>query len=154
MTYDLGNSVEKLHQWNAAADPVSLPADFAVRAWGAYLECIREGSYIFSVDELVAICKQAQVNVAIFKQIDDKLTYAGGWFDGHGPCVAAKLVANNNQRARSHFERLIPVTQVENFVNACIAEKQRRSEIEARAREVKWKEEAEEIARRHEAAEH
>ena len=60
------------------ASPVSQPADFAARSWAAYLECVREGSYYFSVDELVAICTQAQVNVAVFKQLDEVLTYAGG----------------------------------------------------------------------------
>ena len=91
----------------------SEPADFAARSWQVYLECIREGSYFFSVEELVVICMQARVSVAVFKQIGDVLTFAGGWFGEEGPCVAAKLTANNRQRVRSHFERLMPVAQLE-----------------------------------------
>ena len=67
--------------------------------------------------------------------------------------MATKLVANNNQRVRSHFERLMPATQVENFRNECLAARQKLAEIEALAREAKKKEEMEEMARMHEASE-
>ena len=102
--------VEKLREWNERSVSVEKPVGFPSRAWPAYLHCIREHSnYYFSVEEILLVSARAQINLAIFQQIDNNLSYAGGTFDGVGPIVYAKLLGNRRGVVRSHFERLIPV---------------------------------------------
>ena len=84
------------------------PADFAARAWPAYLQCVKKSAYWFTVEEVIILCARARVNVAIFIAEGDALTYEGGHFNGRGPVVFGKLCQNIQGRVRGHFERLVP----------------------------------------------
>ena len=83
------------------------PMDFNLRAWSAYLECIQEPGYFFSVDEQVAMCAVAQINIACFKQIDSNLFFAYGYFAAEGPVTCCKLSSNGSASVRSHFEGMV-----------------------------------------------
>ena len=124
-------------QWLATSSPSGPPPDFAVRAWSAYLKCVTEPGYYFSVDELLAICKQASVRVLIFKEIDGVLTFQGGSDHGQGPVILTKLRANNQRSVRSHFERLISASQARQFANDLEQEAQERLREEDRLRREK-----------------
>ena len=90
------------------------PHEFAERAWDAYVDCLQEENYYFSVDELLLICALAKVDVAVFKQNGTDLELAGGVFTNGGPLVCTKLyVPNDTRRARTHFERLVSTTQIQ-----------------------------------------
>ena len=81
--------------------------------WPTFLRCIQDSPYYFSVDELSVIAWRANINVAFFKQIGQQLEFAGGYFENASPTGYAKLNANNQGRVRSHFERLIPIEDIE-----------------------------------------
>ena len=70
--------ISALRAWHDLHNINEEPEQFGVRAWNAYLMCVRNEAYFFSVDELTAICQQAGVRVFIFKHIEDSLVYAGG----------------------------------------------------------------------------
>ncbi len=53
------------------------------------------------------MCEIAKVNVAVFRQIDDKLIYVNGVFIHGGEIVCVKLVPNNIGDVHSHFERVL-----------------------------------------------
>ena len=99
----------------------------------------------FSIAELLAICIVARKNVTIFKQIQDELFFEGGFCNGDGPIVCVKLLANNDHRVRSHFERLINVNTAEDFKRTVQEESDARSLAEAEERRARH--EAEEQAR-------
>ena len=100
--------VAALHAW-IEADTVdeSPPQSFGEGAWRAYLECIQSNGYFFSTSELALMCRIANVNVAIIKQIGDVLTYVEGHAEYPGSMVYVKLLANNDGEVRSHFERVL-----------------------------------------------
>ena len=93
--------------------PSQQPVNFVRDAWGAYCESIGHEDYYLSVDELLVICCAAKVNIAVFSQVERKLSFAGGTFHGEGPLICAQLWNNARRRVRSHFERLIGVDQLE-----------------------------------------
>ena len=86
--------------------------------------------YSFSVDELVAICIMERINVAVFKEVRGALTFVDGWFDGVGPVVCTKLIANSDESVRSHFERLLIVEECQGPVSSDHARKRRRPSAE------------------------
>ena len=92
--------IGKLRQWNTTPLLVHAPVAFNTRAWNAYLDCIRQGSYFFSVDELLGICSQARVRVLVFKETDRVLQFAGGNLCGDGPVLLTKLVARGQCSVR------------------------------------------------------
>jgi hypothetical protein len=81
----------KVDAWAMATDPDAMPEDFGRRAWGAYLHCVQNRSYYFSPEELVAICRQAQVSVAVFEQAGEAWKLLHGSFSGRGPLVCTML---------------------------------------------------------------
>ena len=96
----------------------------------------------------------AKVNVAVFKSIDNVLEYAGGSFTGDGPLVLTKLTANRLGRVRSHFERVLPVEELEHLQEAANADRARqdaekRVAAERKREELKIREE-EQVTRRQE----
>ena len=93
--------------------PSQQPVNFVRDAWGAYCESIGHEDYYLSVDELLVICCAAKVNIAVFSQVERKLSFAGGTFHGEGPLICAQLWNTARRRVRSHFERLIGVDQLE-----------------------------------------
>ena len=101
--------------WMATTVPVEAPANFGARAWDAYLACVQDGRYYFSVEELIGICAQASVRVLVFKDIAGVLTFAGGSLRGQGPLMLTKLNANNERRVHSHFERIVSATLMKGF---------------------------------------
>ena len=122
--------------WMATTVPVEAPANFGARAWDAYLACVQDGRYYFSVEELIGICAQASVRVLVFKDIAGVLTFAGGSLRGQGPLMLTKLNANNERRVHSHFERIVSATLMKGFRDSLQEEKQQRLREEARLREA------------------
>ena len=53
------------------------------------------------------MCRIAKVNVAIFKQLGNVLTYVDGHSEFPGAMVYIKLLANNEGEVHSHFERVL-----------------------------------------------
>ena len=117
------------------------PANLSARARDAYVECVQQNCYYFSVEELLVMCAKARVNVALFKHLGNRPEYAGGSFTGVGPIVWSKLTANNFCRVRSHFERLISVEELRRLNRAVDTDRARR-EAEKRAADQRKSEEA------------
>ena len=69
--------LNKVGEWAQFPDRESGPRDFSPRAWQTYLTVIRQPSYYFSVDELLAMCALAGVNMAVFTQVGQELHNAG-----------------------------------------------------------------------------
>ena len=138
----------EVQAWMQTTSPVEAPPDFGVRAWSAYLACIREGSYFFSIDELLSICMQSSTRVLIFKEVEGTLSFAGGTLRGQGPLIITKLHANNQRQVRSHFERLVPLTLVQEFMDTLREEAQERIREEARLRQQRQEQEAKAAAER------
>jgi hypothetical protein len=133
-----------VRQWLATAAPSDEPADFGPRAWKAYLACVRNAKYYLSVGELVAICQQASVRVLIFKEIDGGLILEAFSLAGRGPLILTKLTANKERSVRSHFERLVAVTEMNHFNTIVDQEAEARSQEDARLRQERETEEEEE----------
>jgi len=143
--------------WIAAATSDCEPMGFGVRAWSAYLSCVQDKSYYFSVDELLAMCCQAATRVIVMKEVDGVLTFAGSCLNGYGPLIVTKLNANDQAGSvRSHFERIIPKSRVLEFSSAMeaeVSERRRQEELDRRERaEKRVKEEAERKANQEAAA--
>ena len=136
----------KVRRWIDTATPVGEPSDFGVRAWSAYLICVQESSYFFSIDELLAICTQAAVRAIVLQDIAGSLKFAGGCLHGQGPLILTKLNANNEGRVRSHFERLIPTSLALHFSNTIQEEERSRLRDEAKLRREKEAIEAKALA--------
>ena len=136
----------KLQQWIDTASPLEAPVDFGVRAWSAYLACVRKVSYLFSVDELLAVCTQASIRVLIFKEIEGILSFAGGCLHGQGPLILTKLCANSERSVRSHFERLIPASLVGQFSKTIQDEARERLREEAKLKRERQFNEAQALA--------
>ena len=81
------------------------------------MECLHKQNYYFSVEELIAVCLVAKVNVAVFTEEASVLTYAGGFFEADGAVTCCKLRSNRLGRTRSHFERLITTTEIQQIVH-------------------------------------
>lgn len=114
----LAREVKEMHDARLLADFAWEPAEFASRSWPAYLHCIQKEGYYFSVEEVLVMCSQAHINIAVFTEIGGRLTYQGGHFSGAEPLVCAKLNTNNSGRARGHFERIISSSEVESLTQA------------------------------------
>ena len=91
------------------------------------------------------IASGAGRNVAIFKSINGNLIYEAGYFQGRGPIICIKLVADNRCRVRSHFERIITASSADDLIAASRADKEARfaPERRQRAREEAREEEEE-----------
>ena len=76
------------------------------------MECLHKKNFYFSVEELIAVCLVAKVNVAVFTEEASVLTYAGGFFEADGAVTCCKLRSNRFGRTHSHFERLITTTEL------------------------------------------
>ena len=59
----------------------------------------------------------AKVNVAVFMEEASVLTYAGGFLEADGAVTCCKLRSNRLGRTRSHFERLITTTEIQQIVH-------------------------------------
>ena len=81
------------------------------------MECLNVKTFYFSVEELIAVCLVAKVNVAVFTEEGSVLTYASGFFEAAGAVTCCKLRSNRSRRTRSHFERLITTTEVQQIVH-------------------------------------
>ena len=106
------------------------PANFVQEAWVAYCSRICYADYYLSVEELLIISRMTKTNIAVFKDIDGVLNFVGGSFHSDEPIICTKLVANNHQRVRSHFERLIGVDDLQRF------ERENRENENARRRQT------------------
>ena len=49
------------------------------------MECLHENICYFFVEELIAVCLVAKVNVAVLTEEASVLTYAGGFFEADVP---------------------------------------------------------------------
>ena len=90
-----------------SAVPLGEPANFAERAWAAYLDSVKASSYYFSVSEMIIIASNARQNVAFFLANGSTLEYEGGYFGGVGDVILIKLQGNRCRRVDSHFERMM-----------------------------------------------
>ncbi len=81
------------------------------------MECLHTKNFDFFVEELIAVCLVAKVNVAVFTEEASVLTYAGGFFEADGAVTCSKLRPNRFGRTRSHFERLITTTELQQIVH-------------------------------------
>ena len=86
--------------------PPDAPVNFALRAWKAYLDALRNENYYLSVPELLVISRCARRNVVIMQQHDEKLHYLGAT-DLSGPIIFAKI-----KGVRGHFERVLREDEV------------------------------------------
>ena len=93
--------LESALHWRNCLTGMQEPSMFASRAWPAYIESIKDPSYYFSVAELTIIAAQAQRNVAIFKSVNNILQFEAGYFQGQGPLVLLKIIANNEGEVHS-----------------------------------------------------
>ena len=63
---------EKMHTYEKANKRLqsvnTVPPEFASRAWQVYLSCVQNTAYYFSIEELMVMCKSAQVNVLLFHE--------------------------------------------------------------------------------------
>ena len=66
------------------------PESFKVVSWNVYLQSILSDRYFFSTSELALMCRVADINVAIFKQLGDDLVYDSGHYDCSGPVIHVK----------------------------------------------------------------
>ena len=81
------------------------------------MDSINKPSFYLSVDELIAICLVSGVNVAVFEEENGVLEYAGGCFDAPGEVTCCKLSSNRLRPTRSHFERLITTTELQQIAH-------------------------------------
>ena len=120
------------HSWSAASSALEpMPKDFARKSWPAYLRAVKNNGYYFSVDELTAMCSVAQVGVVIFTECEGRLRLQSFSGDYGSPYIFVKLASNARGPVRSHFERLIPLSQVHEF-----EEQHRRKEASAAERRL------------------
>ena len=140
--------LDKASSWENLHAPVQEPPNFASRAWPAYLACIRNHSYYFSVAEIVVIASGAGRNVAIFKSTNGNLIYEAGYYQGRGHIICIKLAADNRCRVRSHFERIITASSADDLIAASRADKEARFAQERRQRELEEARQEEEERRR------
>ena len=82
--------------------PSPVPHDFAARAWPAYLDALCNDEYYLSVDELLVICRCAERNVVILKQVDNRLKLAGAT-GSPGPIVFTKIEDNGRNDEATHM---------------------------------------------------
>ena len=80
------------------------------------MTCMNHKDFYMSADELIATCLVAKVNVAVFEQQGKVLEYAGGFFDAPGAVTCCKLSSNRLQRIRSHFERVLTTTELQEII--------------------------------------
>jgi hypothetical protein len=80
------------------------------------MTCMNHKDFYMSADELIATCLVAKVNVAVFEQQGNVLEYAGGVFDAPGVVTCCKLASNRVQRIRSHFERVLTTTELQEII--------------------------------------
>ena len=80
------------------------------------MTCMNHKDFYMSADELIATCLAAKVNVAVFEQQGNVLEYAGGFFDAPSVVTCCKLASNRVQRIRSHFERVLTTTELEEII--------------------------------------
>ena len=127
--------LERAVAWGNLHAPVLEPPNFASRAWPAYLACIKNSNYYFSVAEVVVTAAGVGRNIAVFKSINSNLIYEAGYFDGRGPITVIKLLADNMRRVRSHFERLLTAPRADALVATLQADKEARRAEQRRERE-------------------
>ena len=103
-------AVLQLHETNAA------PIDFVSQAWEVYLSCVHEPSYYFSVEEVMAMCQTAQVNIMLFREVDGRrLLLEDCSLKYDGAPIMVKIESNSRFRVRSHYERLILLDELKKF---------------------------------------
>jgi len=108
--------LRSLTSWVECPTPLREPLEFGPRAWEAYMTCMNHKDFYMSADELIATCLVAKVNVAVFEQQGKVLEYAGGFFDAPGAVTCCKLSSNRLQRIRSHFERVLTTTELQEII--------------------------------------
>ena len=106
-----------MNAWESFDYGDSEPYNFGVRAWNAYLDCVSQPCYYFSVDEIVGMACVAGLNLCVFQHSrDNLLQYAGGSFtNDRGGLVCIKLRSNSRRRVRTHFERLISSNELDSL---------------------------------------
>ena len=81
------------------------------------MDSMNKPSFYLSADELIAICLVSGVNVAVVEEENGVLEYAGGCFDAPGEVTCCKLSSNRLRPTRSHFERLITTTELQQIAH-------------------------------------
>ena len=100
-----------------------VPPDFATRAWPIYLDCVKQPGYYCSIDELMAMCNCAHVNVILFQKKDARtLVLEDCSLRYEGTPIMVKLDGNSRTRVRGHYERLISLQELKHFEEDLSAE--------------------------------
>ena len=114
--------LDSIADFAKSAVPLSEPANFAERAWAAYLDSVKASSYYFSVAEMIIIASNARQNVAFFLASGCILEYEGGYFGGVGDVILIKLQGNRCRRVDSHFERLMTAQSASELLDGANAD--------------------------------
>ena len=105
-------TLRSISRAQASADLVSEP--LMSRLWKCYLRALESGglSYFFSVDELLAVAIGARANVAVVSYDGGSLRLLAHSLHQEGSYVVVALTNTKGKQVRSHFERLVPCSQV------------------------------------------
>ena len=81
-----------------------------------------EQRLFFSVEELMAMCHSAQVNIMLFREMDGRrLVLEDCCLKFVGAPIMVKIKSNSCLRVRSHYERLISLAELKQFEAALSA---------------------------------
>ena len=114
---DVHSFLETAKCWSNLQWPATEIPNFTSLAWGAYIECVKNPDYYFTIPELIVLAAVAKRNVSVFTSFGLNLRYEGGYYGGDGPVVNIKLARNDEQEAeRTHYERIIPAELAEELM--------------------------------------
>ena len=104
-----------------ATTQLAEPASFEEAAVDAYLLAVTEASYFFSCDEVAAVAEARAQSLVIVKEAGDaSFVPCSAVESGSGPPIIILLKgAQSNLRARSHFERLAPLSAIASWSERC-----------------------------------
>ena len=122
---DVHTFLETARCWSNLQCPATEIPNFTSLAWCAYIECVKNPDYYFSIPELLVLAAVSKRNVSVFTSFNLNLRYEGGYYGGDGPVVNIKLDRNDEQEAeRTHYERIIPAELAEELLKNCRQEKE------------------------------
>ena len=116
------------------------PPLFAEEAWPLYVDsvCDRKQQYYLSANELLLVCELYHQNVGVFGTSGGSAKLLGA-ITGHDRCnnvLVALHVGRSASRVRSHFQRLVLLSDLKKTERAAEQEDRNRAEAQARGREL------------------
>ena len=106
--------------------------EYYEKAWPILVDCMvaEDQQYYFSAEETMLLADLCKENVIMFRRLQNRAAHYCGVL--HHPCPITKwivLQSDDSQRTRSHFQRLVAVSDIE----------ERKKEVERQRREAKPK---------------